>query len=337
MPRCRLAFALPSKGSAERTGSAFSVGGDAEWSRFRWSSLLFPSLMIRSMTGFGRGHASGEDGTATVELRSTNKRHLNVYVHLPDPMAEAEAELRKRVEEAFERGQFDVDVDVEAAEAADTGAIDADAAMEYKQRLERLSAAAQIKGPVRLDHLLHFEDIFAAEEDQEAAQIQRVWPLVMEALEAAIEALRQMRAEEGRALRSDLVDRIDAIGQHLGAIQERAPQRVKERQARLRKRLEELVEDDRVDPDRLETEIALLADKLDVTEECVRLKSHLNMFREALETDGPSGRKLKFITQEIHREANTIGAKADDETISRHAVQMKEEIEKVKEQVRNVE
>jgi len=294
--------------------------------------------MIRSMTGFGRGHASGDGGTATVEIRSTNKRHLNVYVHLPAPMGEAEAEVRTRVEEAFERGQFDVDISVDPSGADDLPApIDADAAMRYKQRLERLTAAAQIKEPIRLDHLLQFEDIFTAEEEREAAHIQDAWPLVMEALDAAVDALREMRTEEGRALRTDLADRIDAVGHHLDAIQARAPKRVHERQQTLRDRVDELVEDDRIDPDRLETEVALLADKLDVTEECVRLHSHLNMFREALDSEEPSGRKLKFITQEIHREANTIGAKADDETISRHAVQMKEEIEKVKEQIRNVE
>ncbi|PQJ34869.1 YicC family protein [Salinibacter sp. 10B] len=294
--------------------------------------------MIRSMTGFGHGRASGEGATASVELRSTNKRHLNVYVHLPDPMAEAEAEVRSRIQDAFERGQFDVDVSVEQADAeALPDAIDADAAMRYKQRLEQLSAAAQIKEPVRLDHLLQFEDIFAAEEEFEAAKIQRAWPLVLEALDAAIEDLQQMRADEGTALQDDLEQRTHAIDEHLNAIEERAPERVEERQARLRERLEELIEDDRVDSDRIETEIAMLADKLDVTEECVRLHSHLKMFREALDSDDPSGRKLKFITQEIHREANTIGAKADDEVISRHAVDMKEEIEKIKEQIRNVE
>jgi uncharacterized protein (TIGR00255 family) len=294
--------------------------------------------MIRSMTGFGRGYARGDAGTATVELRSTNKRHLNVYVHLPDPMGEAEAEVRSRMQDAFERGQIDVDIDVDPAAADEApAAIDADAALRYKQRLERLSAAAQIKEPVRLDHLLHFDEIFAGEDEREAAQIQRAWPVVLEALDAAIDALQEMRAEEGAALRTDLDTRVDALANHLAAIEERAPQRVEERQTRLRERLAELMDDDRIDPDRLETEVALLADKLDVTEECVRLHSHLTMFREALDSDEPSGRKLKFVTQEIHRETNTIGAKADDETISRHAVQMKEEIEKIKEQIRNVE
>ncbi len=294
--------------------------------------------MIRSMTGFGHGRATGDGATAAVEIRSTNKRHLNVFVHLPDPMAEEESAVRSRMQDAFERGQFDVDVSVEQTDTEDLPvAIDADAAMRYKQRLERLSAAAQIKDPVRLDHLLQFEDIFAAEEEREAAKIKRAWPVVMEALDAAIEDLQAMRAEEGNALREDLEERTHAIDEHLDAIEERAPKRVEERQEQLRERLTELVDDDRVDPDRIEAEIALLADKLDVTEECVRLHSHLKMFREALDSDEPSGRKLKFITQEIHREANTIGAKADDEEISRHAVDMKEEIEKIKEQIRNVE
>ena len=215
--------------------------------------------------------------------------------------------------------------------------VNADAAMHHKQRLEQLSAAAQIEEPIRLGHLLEFEDIFAGEEEREAAKIQRAWPAVTEALDAAIEDLQKMRRKEGAVLREDLEQRTHAIDAHLDAIEERAPTRVEERQAQLRERLRELMDDEQLDPDRLETEIALLADKLDVTEECVRLHSHLKMFREALDADEPSGRKLKFVTQEIHREANTIGAKADDEMISRHAVEMKEEIEKIKEQIRNVE
>ncbi len=294
--------------------------------------------MIRSMTGFGHGRATGDGATASVEIRSTNKRHLNIFVHLPEAMAKAEAEMRSRIQDAFERGQFDVDVNVEQTDTDDLpAAINADAAIRYKQRLERLSAAAQIKQPIRLDHLLQFEGIFTAEEERETAKIQQAWPIVLDALDAAIEDLQEMRAEEGVALQTELEERSRAIDEHLDAIEERAPNRVEERQNRLRERLAELMDDDRIDPDRVETEIALLADKLDVTEECVRLHSHLKMFREALASDEPSGRKLKFITQEIHREANTIGAKADDETISRHAVAMKEEIEKIKEQIRNVE
>jgi len=294
--------------------------------------------MIRSMTGFGRGHASTEDATATVEIQSTNKRHLDIFVHLPDPLPEAESDVRQRIQAAFERGQFDVNVSAELKGSDDLPVdVDADMAIHHKRRLEQLSAAAQIEEPIRLDHLLEFEDIFAGEEERQAAKIQRAWPVVTEALDVAIEDLQEMRGEEGEALREDLEHRTRTIDEHLDAIEERAPTRVEERQEQLRERLRDLLDDEHLDPDRLETEIALLADKLDVTEECVRLHSHLKMFREALDADEPSGRKLKFITQEIHREANTIGAKADDETISRRAVEMKEEIEKIKEQIRNVE
>jgi uncharacterized protein (TIGR00255 family) len=294
--------------------------------------------MIRSMTGFGRGHASTEGASATVEIQSTNKRHLNVFVHLPDPLPEAESDVRMRMKKAFERGQFDVNVsaDLKGTKPLPVD-VDADAAMHHKRRLEQLAAAAQIEEPIRLEHLMEFEDLFAGEEEREAAKIQRAWPAVAEALDAAIRDLQEMREQEGAALRDDLEQRTRAIDAHLDAIEERAPTRVEERQAQLRGRLEGLVNNEHLDPDRLETEIALLADKLDVTEECVRLHSHLEMFRDALDADAPSGRKLKFVTQEIHREANTIGAKADDETISRHAVEMKEEIEKIKEQIRNVE
>jgi len=290
------------------------------------------------MTGFGRGHASTEDATATVEIQSTNKRHLDIFVHLPDPLPEAESDVRQRIQAAFERGQFDVNVSAELKGSDDLPVdVDADMAIHHKRRLEQLSAAAQIEEPIRLDHLLEFEDIFAGEEERQAAKIQRAWPVVTEALDVAIEDLQEMRGEEGEALREDLEHRTRTIDEHLDAIEERAPTRVEERQEQLRERLRDLLDDEHLDPDRLETEIALLADKLDVTEECVRLHSHLKMFREALDADEPSGRKLKFITQEIHREANTIGAKADDETISRRAVEMKEEIEKIKEQIRNVE
>jgi len=294
--------------------------------------------MIHSMTGFGRGHANNESASATVEIQSTNKRHLDIYVHLPDPLPEAESEVRTRMEEAFERGQFDINVSVELKETDDLPMnLDADTALRHKERLEQLCAAAQIKDPIGLDHLLEFEDIFAAEEEREAAKIQRAWPVVVRALDAAIKDLREMRREEGAALQEDLEHRTRVIDEHLDAIEERAPTRVEERQRRLRERLQELLDDEHLDADRLETEVALMADKLDVTEECVRLHSHLNMFREALTGDEPAGRRLKFITQEIHREANTIGAKADDEAISRQAVEMKEEIEKIKEQIRNVE
>ncbi len=296
--------------------------------------------MVHSMTGFGRGRASAGDTSVTVEIRSVNKRHHDVSLRLPDELVDLEGAVQAQLKETFERGRFVVDVEVEAGAGEELPVdVDTDTVIQYKKLLERISAAAQIQEPIRLEHLLHFDALFTGDEadgspdlDPEALQ-----PAVETALSDAVDALREMRAQEGTALREDLADRIDVIEKNVNAVEDRAPERVKERQERLRTRLDELVADDRIDPDRIETEIALLADKLDVTEECVRLHSHLQMFREAMDGDEPAGRKLKFITQEIHREANTIGAKANDETISRCAVQMKEEIEKIREQIRNVE
>jgi uncharacterized protein (TIGR00255 family) len=294
--------------------------------------------MVHSMTGFGRGRATVDGTTADVELRSVNKRHHDVSLRIPDALADREGDIQTRLTEAFERGRFLVDIEV-AADEEEALPIDLDTekALAYKKLLERLSSAAQIQEPIRLEHLMQFDDLFVASEEARDVAADEMWPAVEAALNEAIDALQSMRAQEGKALRSDLADRIDAIEDNLDTIEDRAPERVRERQARLQERLDELVADDRIDPDRLETEIALLADKLDVTEECVRLRSHLEMFREAMDADEPAGRKLKFITQEIHRESNTIGAKANDETISRCAVEIKEEIEKIREQISNVE
>ena len=294
--------------------------------------------MVHSMTGFGRGRASVDGTTANVELRSVNKRHHDVSFRIPDALTGREGDIQTRLTEAFERGRFLVDIEV-AADEEETLPIDLDTekALAYKKLLERLSSAAQIQEPIRLEHLMQFDDLFVASEEARDVAADEMWPAVEAALNEAIDALQAMRAQEGKALRTDLAARIDAIEENLDTIEDRAPERVRERQGRLQERLDELVTDDRIDPDRLETEIALLADKLDVTEECVRLRSHLEMFREAMDADEPAGRKLKFITQEIHRESNTIGAKANDETISRCAVQIKEEIEKIREQISNVE
>ncbi|WP_022836371.1 YicC/YloC family endoribonuclease [Salisaeta longa] len=297
--------------------------------------------MIASMTGFGRGTATAEGVTATVEIRSVNKRHFDLSLRAPDLLAPRERAIETQIKNRFDRGRFKVNVRLDA-EDADTPAVRVDtaAAVHYKQVLERLRAAAQLQEPIRLEHLLHFSGVFTTEEPDDEdpdARLAAVWPAVEAALADAIDALDAMRREEGAALHDDLQDRLNAMSDHLAVIQERAPQRVEEHQERLRTRLAELLDDDRLDRDRLETEIAIIADKLDINEECVRLRSHVDQFETALESAEPVGRKLKFLVQEMHREANTIGAKANDDVVSRHAVGIKEEIEKLREQINNVE
>jgi uncharacterized protein (TIGR00255 family) len=290
------------------------------------------------MTGFGRGTATVHTITATVEIRAVNNRHCDVSARLPSSLAAHEGDLQAHIKQAFERGRFNVNVQVEGEEDESLPIeVDAERAASYRRLLDRLRNAAELQAPIQLEHLLHFSDVFTTVEDEDETVGEEAWDAVQVALGEAIEQLRTMRRQEGQALRTDLEARIDAIDEHLQAVEDRAPERVDTARDRLEKRLARLMDDDRIDPDRLEAEVAILADKLDVTEECVRLRSHLSMFREACADDEPAGRRFKFIVQEIHRETNTIGAKANDEAISRRAVQMKEEIEKIREQIRNVE
>ena len=164
-----------------------------------------------------------------------------------------------------------------------------------------------------------------------------LWQAIDKAMREAITNLKSMRQQEGLALQNDLEQRLNAIEEGLTHVELRAPERVVESRTRLQDRLQEIIEDDRIDRDRLELEITLLADRLDVTEECVRLRSHLQLFREALSDDQPVGRKLNFITQEINREINTIGSKANDTRMGHLVVDMKEELEKIREQIQNIE
>lgn len=294
--------------------------------------------MIHSMTGFGRGEAEVNGVEATVEIRSVNKRFCEVRVRMPRTLAEKESEVQKRVKDAFGRGRFKVQVQVAQAEAAAVPLqVDTEVAQAYRQLLEDLRSAADLDdAPIRLEHLMEHGDVFEPLDAEEQAA-EDGWPAIQQALSEAIEALQAMRRQEGRALHDDLAQRIDNLEAELEQARERAPERVEEHRDKLAERLDELAGDDRIDPDRLETEVAILADKLDVTEECVRLESHLELFREALQSDEPIGRKLNFITQEIHREVNTIGSKSNDSTLAHCAVRMKEEVEKIREQIQNVE
>jgi uncharacterized protein (TIGR00255 family) len=293
--------------------------------------------MIDSMTGFGRGEAAVGNASGAVELRSVNSRFCEVSVRLPRNLSEYETDVQARIKQQFSRGRISVQAQVETS----TGdvlpiQVDPEGVRAYMSILNDLRAQAGITAPVRLEHLLNYSDIFTSP-DPPVDEHESMWKAVSEALDGAIEELRRMRRQEGSALLADLEQRIEAIDRQLGRVEDRAPMRVEEARERLNRRLGELMEDDRLDRDRLELEIALLADRVDVTEECVRLRSHLELFRQSLNSETPEGRKLNFIAQEINREVNTIGAKANDSEIAHIAVEMKDELEKIREQVQNVE
>ncbi len=293
--------------------------------------------MIESMTGFGRGTAEEGGITATVEMRSINSRFCEISTRLPRILSDYEAVLQTMLKQAFTRGRITVQVQIsEASDELLPIRVDESAARAYTQLLEKLRAAAGIKDSVKLEHLLTFSDIFTTADDGNPVA-ETAWEATRKAVEIAAEALHLMRRQEGEALRQDLQARIDAIAARLAEVEKRAPERINEARQRLYSRLEDFFKDERVNPDRLEMEITLLADRLDVTEECVRLRSHLQLFTEALENPDPVGRKLNFLVQEINREVNTIGSKANDSVIAHLAVDMKEELERIREQVQNIE
>ncbi|ARA94085.1 YicC family protein [Rhodothermaceae bacterium RA] len=291
--------------------------------------------MIASMTGFGRGRARVDDVMATVEMRSVNNRFCEVSVRLPRALAARENDVQALVKQAFERGRISVQIQLERTGPQAPVRVDEAAARGYAALLETLRRAAGVSDPVRLEHLLTFSSELLVPVEEEADEA--VWAAVEQALAEAVAGMRTMRRQEGAALQADLQQRIDRLAEELARVEARAPERVREARQKLHDRLADLLGDDRLDPDRLEQEIALLADRLDVTEECVRLRSHLQLFAEALHSDEAVGRKLNFIAQEINREVNTIGSKANDAAVAHAAVRMKEELEKIREQVQNVE
>ncbi|MEM1270320.1 MAG: YicC/YloC family endoribonuclease [Bacteroidota bacterium] len=287
-----------------------------------------------SMTGFGRGEAVNGRTRATVEIRSVNNRYCEVSVYQPRDLAEHEGTIVRLVKDRLQRGKVQVRISTEAAQSGSAAAhVDAEAVLAIKATLDAVREAAGIDLPVSLPELMAYQDRFILEEsmDEEPA-----WPAVQDALHAALDAIVSMRHTEGEILKADLAERLSAIETEAAAVETRAPERVEEGRQKLIDRLEELIADERVDEARLNVEIAVLADRLDITEELVRLASHIEVFRETMKTDEPVGRKLNFLSQEMNREINTIGSKANDADIAHRAVTMKEELEKIREQVQNI-
>ncbi|MEZ4700555.1 MAG: YicC/YloC family endoribonuclease [Rhodothermales bacterium] len=293
--------------------------------------------MIASMTGFGRGRAQNDTLALVVEIRSVNSRYCEISSRMPRQLAEYENAVQNQVKLSISRGRISISVQPETAgDVAMPVRIDPVQVRGYTQVLKTLAREAGIDEPVSLSHLLNFPDLITTVEET-LAPGDATRDLLIAATEEAIQQLSAMRLQEGEALRQDLAMRLNLIEERLREVETRAPERIAEARARMTERLAELFSDDRVDRDRLEMEIVMLSDRLDVTEECVRLASHVQMFREAMTSDEPVGRKLNFIVQEINREVNTIGSKANDARVAHLAVEMKEELEKIREQVQNIE
>jgi uncharacterized protein (TIGR00255 family) len=292
--------------------------------------------MIASMTGFGRGEAHREGITVSVELRTVNSRFLEVAARLPRSLSLRENDVKELIRRKISRGKISVVANVEKEGNGSAGlAINTPAARAYYRLLVQLRKTLKLKETVKLEHVLQCSEIF--EQKEIGGTDEKEWEVLQESLEHALGALGEMRRAEGGELERDFRARIALLDEKLAQIERRSVQQVPAERERLRERVAQLVEKTPVDEGRLELELALLADRLDVTEECVRFRSHNKFFLEALALPEPAGRKLNFLIQEMNREANTIGSKSSATEIAHLVVGMKEELEKLREQLQNIE
>lgn len=288
------------------------------------------------MTGFGRGEAMGPGRVFTVEIQSLNHRFLEIRCRLPKRLNGLEPRIQQAIQERFSRGHFEVLVlDKDLDGRGRTLRVDVALARQYVEALRSLQHSLGLSGEVTLDMLSAQRDLIAVEESAES--LDESWRELFPALAEAMDALAKMRCREGEALVANLRMHLDQVEATLAGVAERAPEMARVQRDRLRERVAELLEGRLPDPARLEQEAALLAERSDVAEECDRLRSHLAQFRTVLQQPGPQGRRLDFLLQEMHREANTIGSKSSDATLAHQVVGLKTSIERLREQVQNLE
>lgn len=293
--------------------------------------------MISSMTGYGRGEVCSHGITAVTEIRSVNSRFLEIATRLPHSLTLRENDVKEIVRKRITRGKINLAITITHENQEDIPLrINRPAAKAYYHLLTELRKAVKIRSQVSLEHLLQFPDILEPQESDPSGG--REWSIAEEALMKAVEDLQTMRLREGEELKSDLMARVHVMARLVDEIEHASKKHVPEEHARLRERVQQLLADQSsVDEGRLELELALLADKLDVTEECVRFRSHNKFFLDAMSNDDSVGRKLNFLLQEMNREANTIGSKSFDAEIAHKVIAIKEELEKIREQLQNIE
>jgi len=290
---------------------------------------------ILSMTGFGRHETEGERGLAA-EIRSVNHRYLEAAIRLPQGLQALENRLRAHLQERVARGKLNLTVGWKGGEERVALHWNRDLARQYFEALQEMRQEFDLREPIALGHILSHPEILhqeAPEVDEDAG-----WKLLRAAVDPALDGLLSMREAEGEALRRDLLARLVTLRKALKTVEKRAPQRAVEVKEKLHARVADLLRGEAdVDSDRILVEAAFQAERMDCTEECVRLASHFDQFESMLLEGGAVGRKLNFLLQEMNREANTIGSKANDVAVAREVIQIKEELEILREQVQNLE
>ena len=292
--------------------------------------------MVKSMTGYGRAEESVNGCTITVELRSVNNRYLDCNVRIPRLYLFAEDAIKARVQNTISRGKVDVFVTLDNAGADKVQvSVNKPVADGYYAALKSLAEEYHLSDDISVSLLSRFPEVLLAEKAEE--DVEQMAKDICSVLDRALADFDQMRTREGERLRDDILSRADIIEAKVALVEERSPQTVSEYRARLEAKMNEVLANTQLDPARILTEAAIFADKIAVDEETVRLRSHIGQLREMLAKGGAIGRKLDFLIQEFNREANTIGSKCSDIEIARHVVDVKAEIEKIREQVQNIE
>lgn len=292
--------------------------------------------MIKSMTGFGRCEVADEKRKFTVELKSVNHRYLDVNIKMPKKLNFFESTIRNLLKEYIERGKVDVYITYEDyTEDNYTLRYNSALAAEYLGYLNSMAEEFHLDNDIRVSTLSRYPDVLVMEEQD--IDEKELWSGLEKALRGACEQFVESRVKEGEALRNDLLDKLDAMLSDVDFIEERSPQIMKEYRTRLEEKIQEILGDRQIDDSRIATEVTIYADKVCVDEETVRLRSHIMTTKDTLIAGGSIGRKLDFIAQEMNREANTILSKANNIEISDVGINLKTSIEKVREQIQNIE
>ena len=296
--------------------------------------------MIKSMTGYGFGEGVGFGKKFTVEMKGVNHRFNDISLRVPRYLVSMEDKIRKLIQSRIARGRIDcfLSVESENSEAAASVKVDQGLAAAYHKAITELRENLKIRGnggSIRLQEIHSLPGVLSLEAEKD--DVAEWWPVIEQAVEAALTGLSAMRMTEGKKLAEDLRKRLGRIADFSGRIEVRAPIVVSEYKNRLTTRMQEMLSDGSIDPARIAAEAALFAERSDIAEELLRMESHLGQFADCLEQDEAIGRKLDFLAQEIHREITTIGSKTNDVEIGRLVIEVKSEVEKIREQVQNIE
>jgi len=292
--------------------------------------------MIRSMTGYGHYEYQNEEIRMNIEIKTVNHRYCDVYIRLPRQLSCFEDKIRSLITSRVSRGKIDVFINWEnIGEGKKEVILDEGLARAYYQAMSKIAQSLGLREDISSSSLARFPEILRVEKKEEDSE--EIWTVLDKAVNEAVNNLLAMREAEGEKLKKSLLDICGSVEGYRQIILERAPHVVTEYREKRSARIRELLENNNIDEMRIAMEVAMFADKASINEELVRLKSHLEQFGQIVNLDGPIGKKLDFLLQEMNREVNTIGSKANDLEITRNVVDLKSEIEKIREQIQNIE